>query len=103
MDASAGKLVATEENQVLWAFSESQSWSIHEDEVTGKLVAYKTGVVKLAASSISENSGNRVAERKNGHMISTYLLQLYLTWTKSIRLSDRLTIEDPRTKWTIST
>ena len=43
MDESAGKLVATEETQVLWAFSESQSWSIHEDEVTGKSVAYKTG------------------------------------------------------------
>ena len=60
----AGKLVATEENQVLWESSESKSWSIHEDEVTGKLVAYKTGAVKLVASSISENSGNRIAERK---------------------------------------
>ena len=36
-----GKPVATEENQVLWEFSESESWSMHEDEVTGKLVAYK--------------------------------------------------------------
>ena len=63
MGESAGKPVATEENQVLWESSESQSWSIHEDEVTGKLVAYKTGAVKLAASSISENSGNRIAER----------------------------------------
>ena len=60
----AEKLVATEENQVLWESSESQSWSIHEDEVTGKLVAYKTGAVKLVASSMSENSGNRIAERK---------------------------------------
>ena len=62
MDESAVKLVATEETQVLWAFRESQSWSIHEDEVTGKLVAYKTGAGKPAASSISE--GNPTAERK---------------------------------------
>ena len=41
MDDSAVKLVATEENQVLWEVSESESWSVHEDEVTGKLVAWK--------------------------------------------------------------
>ena len=41
MDESAEIHVATEENQVLWEFSESDSWSIHEDEVTGKPVAYK--------------------------------------------------------------
>ena len=40
-DDSAEKLVATEENQVLWEFSESESWSVHEDEVTGELVAHK--------------------------------------------------------------
>ena len=34
-DDSAGKPVATEENQVICEFSESQSWSVHEDEVTG--------------------------------------------------------------------
>ena len=57
MDDSAVKLVATEENQVLWEFSESESWSVHEDEETGKLVAYKNSAGKPAASSISENSG----------------------------------------------
>ena len=31
----------TEANQVLWEFSESESWSVHEDEVTCKPVAYK--------------------------------------------------------------
>ena len=41
MDDSAEKPVAIEENQVLWEFSESQSWSIHEEEVTGKPVAHK--------------------------------------------------------------
>ena len=30
---SAGELVATEENQVIWEFSESESWSVHDDEV----------------------------------------------------------------------
>ena len=64
MDESSGKLVATEETQVLWAFSESQSWSIHEDEVTGKSVAYKTGAGKPAASSISENAGNPRAKKE---------------------------------------
>ena len=64
MDDSAGKPVATEENQVLWEFSKSESWSVHEDEVTGKLVAYKSSAEKPAASSISENSGNHNTERR---------------------------------------
>ena len=64
MDDSAGKPVATEENQVMWEFSESESWSVHEDEVTGKPFTYKTGAGKLAAFSISENSGNPKAERR---------------------------------------
>ena len=51
MDDRVGKLVATEENQVLWEFSESESWSVHEDEVTGKPVAYMKSVGKPAASS----------------------------------------------------
>ena len=41
MDYSAGKSVATEENQASWEFSESESWSAHEDEVTSEPVAYK--------------------------------------------------------------
>ena len=66
MDDSAGKLVATEEgvNRVSWEFSESESCSIHEDEVTGKLVAHKKGAGKLVSSSFSENSGNPKAEGK---------------------------------------
>ena len=63
MDNCAGKPVATEENQVLWKFSESESWSVHEDEVTGELVAHKKSAGKLAASSISENSENPKAEK----------------------------------------
>ena len=49
MDDSAGKPVATEENQVLWEFSESESWSVHEDEATRKPVAYKNSAVNLKA------------------------------------------------------
>ena len=65
MDESAGKPVATEENQVLRKFSESESWSIHEDEVTEcEPVAYQKGAEKPAASSISENSENPKAERR---------------------------------------
>ena len=50
--------VATEENQVLWEVSESESWSVQEDE------AYKNSAGKPAASSISENSGNPKAETR---------------------------------------
>ena len=64
MDDSAVKPVATEENQVLWKFSETESWSVHKDEVTGELVANKKSAEKLAASSISEMSGNPEAERR---------------------------------------
>ena len=51
MDDSAEKLVATEENQVFLEFSDSESGSVHEDEVTGEPVAYKKSAEKLAASS----------------------------------------------------
>ena len=85
MDDSAEKPVATEENQVLWEFSESESWSVHEDEVTGMPVAYNKGAEKPAASRILENSGNPKAERWKWH-ISTYSLQSFLTWTQSIRV-----------------
>ena len=53
VDDSAGKLVAKEENQVLCELSESESWSVHEDEVTGEPVAYKKGAEKPAAPSES--------------------------------------------------
>ena len=47
MDDSAGKLSQQRENQVIiWEFSESESWSVHGDEVA----------VKPASSSISQNS-----------------------------------------------
>ena len=64
MDDSAEKPVATEESRVLWEFSESESWSVDQDEVTGKPVAYKKSAWKLAASRISEKSWNPEAERR---------------------------------------
>ena len=86
MDDSAEKPVATEENQVMWEFSESESWSVHEDEVTGEPVAYTTSAGKRAASSISENQGILKLKEGNVHIIFTYPRQSCLTWTKSIRL-----------------
>ena len=59
-----GETCRNGENQVLWEFSDSESWSIHEDEVTGKPVAYKKGAEKPAASSVSVKSGNPTAERR---------------------------------------
>ena len=45
-------------------FSESESWSNHEDDVTGKLVTHETATGKPVASSNSENSGNPKAESR---------------------------------------
>ena len=86
MDDSPGKLVATGENQALWEFSESETWSVHENEVTNKPVTYKKFAVKPAASSISENSGNPKAERRKWPQFFTYPGQSRLARTKSIQL-----------------
>ena len=44
--------------------TESETWSFHEEEVTGKPVACRTVRLKPGASSKTENSGNPKAERK---------------------------------------
>ena len=54
MDEVAGKPVATDESQELWEFSESESWSNHEKEVTVKLVAHEKVIGKPVASRNSE-------------------------------------------------
>ena len=64
MDAATGKPVATTEEPGTVDLSESETWSSHEEEVTGKFVAYKTATWKPGASSKSKNSGNPKAERK---------------------------------------
>ena len=38
MDRVAGKSAATDKIQESWEFSESESWSNHEKEVTGNLL-----------------------------------------------------------------
>ena len=54
----AGKLAATDKSQESWEFSESESWSNHEKEVTGKPVASRS----------SEKSGNsKAGSRKWPH------------------------------------
>ena len=54
----AVKPVATDKSQEYWEFSESESWSNHEKEVTGKLVASRN-------SGNSENS--KAGSRKWPH------------------------------------
>ena len=44
--------------------SESETWSLHEDEVTVRPVAYKTAKGKPCASSESDCQGGPKAERK---------------------------------------
>ena len=85
MDKATGKLVATKEESGTVDLSESETWSFHEEEVTGKTVAYKTVTGKPGASSKSENSGNPKAERKNGFTIYTFLQPQCLTRMQSSR------------------
>ena len=54
----AVKPAATDKSQESWEFSESESWSNHDKEVTGKLVA----------SINSESSGNSKAWPHHFHM-----------------------------------
>ena len=60
-------------------FSGSESWSNHEKEVTGKLVAHEK------VTEIHNTQGILKLETGNGHIISICLQQLYLTWKKSFR------------------
>ena len=80
MERVAGRPAATDESQELWEFSESESWSNHEKEVTGKPVAHEKVTEKLVASINSENSGILKLRAGNGHIISSCLQQWYLRW-----------------------
>ena len=55
----AVKLAATDKSQESCEFSESESWSNREKEVTGKLVASRS----------SENQGILKLQGENGHKI----------------------------------
>ena len=93
MDKVAGKLAATDESQELWEFSESESWSSHEKEVTGKLVAHEEVTGKLVASRNSENSGNpKVGSRKwphNFHMPSAVVSYMEKVYSIVRKIYDR--------------
>ena len=93
MERVAGKPAATDESQELWEFSESESWSNHEKEVTGKPFAHDNVTGKLVASINSENSGILKQQAGNGHIIAIRLQQLYLTWKS---LFDRKKILRPK-------
>ena len=57
----AEKLAATDKSQESWEFSESESWSNHEKEVTRKLVA----------SGSSRNSGNSGNSKAGSRKMAT--------------------------------
>ena len=80
MDDSLVKPVATEENQVLWEFSEPEPWSVHEDEVTGKPVA------NLRLPVFQKFQGTLKLKQGSGHIMFTYPRQSCLAWTKYSRL-----------------
>ena len=68
MDRVEGKPAATDKSQESWEFSESQSWSNHEKEMTGKPVASRASKLQ------------RIPKLEVGvDLILTCLQQLYLT------------------------
>ena len=68
----------------MWEFSESESWRVHEVEVTGKLVAHKRR--NLRHPVFQKTEGIPKLQEGNGQKNSTYPLKSCLAWTKSIRL-----------------
>ena len=72
MEKATVKLVGTIEESGGVDFSESETWSFHEEEVTGRPVAYKTVTGKPGASSKSENSENK-AEKERMATQSTHV------------------------------
>ena len=93
MDRVAGKPAATDKRHEKCEFSESESWSNHEKEVTGKPVEPRN-----SGTSESSKAGSR-----KWHIIFICLQQLYLTWIKSIRSYERFTAEVQRMTWVTST
>ena len=97
MDDSAEKLVSTEENRVLWEFSESESFSVHENEVTSELVAHKKSAGKPAASSVPEISGNPKAVRRKWplfYMSSAVVSYMDKVYSIVRKTCDRKTIQE---------
>ena len=78
----AGKLAATDKSQESWKCSESESWSNHEKEVTGKLVASRS-----SGNSVNSKDGSRkwphhfhMSPAVVPHMEKAYLIvrQIYI-------------------------
>ena len=63
MDTATGEPVATKEESGSVDLSESETWSLHQEEVTERLAAFKTATGKPNASSKSDHSGSPKAER----------------------------------------
>ena len=88
MERVEGRPAATDESQELWEFSESESWSNHEKEVTGKPVA----------SMNSENLGNPITESmkwlENFHMSSAMVPHMEKVFSRS---QGKFTTAVPRT------
>ena len=99
MDGSAGKLVATEEIRYYGIFLNLNLEAFMRMKWQVSLCFTKKARRNLRLPSFQKNQGILKLKEGNGHMISTYPLQSCLAWTKSIRLWERLTTEDPRTKW----
>ena len=85
MVEAAGRPTATDKCQEIWEFSESESWSNHENEATRKPVA--------SMSKIQEIQRILKLAAQNGHIFFICLQPLYLTWRKSIRSYERFTAE----------
>ena len=99
MDRVAGKPAATKEKSSTVDLSESETWSFHEEEVTGKPVAYKKATGKLWQSSNPENSGNPKAERKKWQQ-NLHMCPATVPHTDAVfSIVRKSTNESPRTQW----
>ena len=67
------KPVATKEESRDVDLSESETWSLHDEEVTERPFAYKTAMGKSYASNKSDHSGSPKAER--------------IEWSRNVRMS----------------
>ena len=72
-------------NQVLWEFSASESWSVHENEVTGELVTKRVRRNRRLPV-FQKIQGFLKLKDGNDHITFTSLLQSCLAWIKSVRL-----------------
>ena len=72
MDTATEKLVATEESEDV-DLSESETWSLHEEEVTERPIAQKTAIGKPKTSSESDHRGSPKAERIEMATLSTHV------------------------------